>query len=368
MAENQSLSITGILTIAKSYFYELLKKSWIILIIAGAVGYYFWQKRAAEPTTYTARLSFMFNEEQSNISSLAFLGGLGDLGGGASGTSNVKRILELMDSRKIASLTLLRKSEINEEQDYLVNHYIDEMGMRDAWKEQKKEDLLDFRFEHDSIATFTRLENSIFNSIYGRIRDVHLQKRVSEANIIHLSFNGTSESFAYLFLNEFYDALNEYYTEQSIRKQLANFDAAQERADSLAEQLEKAEGRLSGFVNRNQFSSATYSQSEIQLYRLQSELSAVTQTYLNAVRSQETARFILERQAPAMELIDPPVYPLPANSSNPFMGAVIGVLVGGFLGVILVLGRKVVLDLLRSEKEKEAQQEMEQETASSDTA
>lgn len=366
MAENQSLSITGILDIAKSYFFELLKKSWVIVILAVALGYYFWQQRADKPVTYTARLSFMFNEEQSAVNSLSFLmPSMEGLGGGRK-SSNVGRILELMDSRKIALLTLFRKVEIQEEDDFLVNHYLDEMGLREQWKEQEVESLIDFRFENDSISTFSREQNSIFNSVYARIRDVHLQKRVSDANIVHLSFTGVSEGFAYTFLNEFYDALNEYYTEQSVRKQIANFEAAQERADSLGEQLEKAEGRLSGFVNRNQFSSATYSQSEIQRYRLQSELSAVTETYLSAVRSQETARFILERQAPAMELIDPPVYPLSASGPNPFMGAVIGVLIGGFLGVVLVLGRKALLDLLRSEKEKEKSKE-EEETAN-DTA
>lgn len=363
MEENQSTSVLDIIRIAKSYFFELLKKSWIILIIAGALGYYFWNKRASEPIKYTARLSFMFNEEQGSVSSLAFLlPSVEGLGGGTQ-SSNVERIIELMDARRIALLTLLRKAKINGKEDFLANHFIDEMGMRERWIEQEDTSLMDFRFKSDSSETFTRLENSIFNAIYSEIRDFYLQKRVSEAELIHLSFTGSSEPFAYTFLNEFYDALNDYYTEQSIRKQKANFEAAEERADSLSEQLEIAEGRLSGFLNRNQFSSITYSQSEIQRLRLQSELTAVTQTYLAAVRSQETARFILERQEPAMSLIDAPVYPLAAERPNPLMGAIIGILIGGFLGVVLVLGRKAVLDFLRSEKAKEAAKTAENQEA-----
>ena len=72
-----------------------------------------------------------------------------------------------------------------------------------------------------------------------------------------------------------------------------------------------------------------------------------------AVQNTEAAKIALEQQRPLLQSIDKPIYPLFGDRPNAFLYLIIGGIAGGFLGTVLVLGRKAISDFMKAQKKKQ---------------
>jgi uncharacterized protein involved in exopolysaccharide biosynthesis len=60
----------------------------------------------------------------------------------------------------------------------------------------------------------------------------------------------------------------------------------------------------------------------------------------------ETAKIALEQHTPLLQDIDKPLFPLGKEIPNAFSALMMGLFLGGFIGVLLVLGRKAYIDFI----------------------
>lgn len=349
--------------IAKEYLWELIKFSWLIVIIAIGIGYYMYQSKKKIPIDYVAYLSFTINEgsgaDQSFMQQVLG-GGMGfglfdsEIGKGSSG---VQMLQELIRTRKTMELILFKKITIPDSEgvlknDFFIHHYLELNGYRKIWKEDNHY-LADVYFSSDSLATFTREQNSLLGFVHGKITKTNLSENLSKAGILTLVFKSQNEQFSYHFLSQFFNELNTYYTQKSIEKQQRIYKAAVARKDSLEKEMNLAEKKYIKYLNTHNLSAMGQHAEQIEIQYLGRKLSGEMEGYFMAIKNVETSKIALEQQTPLLQPIDKPLLPLGRDIPNTFLALLIGMFIGGFLGTVLIVGRKAYQDFIRVNNLKE---------------
>jgi len=357
--ENTGLSIFDIWNIAKFYLRDLLLFSWLIAGVSIALGFYLYNRKASQPTTYTATLTFMLSEDKGFQQGM-----LGSLFGTAMSTADVGNISlakldELIFTRSIMQRVLFSKVSLpsgesqTRREDYLINHYIDIFGYRKQWQDAGSP-MATFSYKQDSFALFTREENSLLLGIYSQLVNGQLSKYSSAGGIMTLSFTSTSEAYSYEFLTALFYIFNDYYTEKTTEKQKKLVEAARDRVSQLRGKMSQAEQAYIDYLNRNGASASGQNQVKVQTQYLARELQVEMEAYFGAVRAREAAEAALAQQIPLIQMIDAPIYPLAANRPNASFHFLIGVFVGAFLVSALIILRRLIWDYIKKEREKQA--------------
>lgn len=347
------ISLLDIFDLAKVYFWELLRNFWIILIVAGLLGGYLYYRKSKEQTVYTATITFTMNSEVDMGKNMLNALGL-NLGGGGEYSSDrpdLRKMEELMITRMLMKKTLFSREKMTlgwgaPKEDYLVNHYLHHFWYKDD------PNPANFYFQKDSLDPLNRDENMRFMSIHSTINKVHVKKFASQAGTMNLSFQSNCEEFGYIFVRTMFEQLKDFYFKDSRQRQEIVYDAAKRRVDSLEIALAMSEAAYYNFLNTHQL--YTRQDVAIKQQRLNRRMLAETEGYLMSLRNQEVAKIALEQHVPAIKVLDEPIYPLPVEKPNPFWYGVIGAVVGGILGSGIVIGRKLLRDMLRKEREKRA--------------
>lgn len=332
----------------KHYAIYLLKWSWLIVACGLAMGYWLYQRKLSQPTYYIANLTFMMNEDKATqqgllSSILGFSGGLVE----DNASLSTNKIEELLHTRKLLQIALFTEVELETDyerprKDYLINHFLYYF-----WHNSNPETLKDtakhFYFKRDTTPAaerrFSRREGSVLLSIYNQIKNDQLSRFHSPANIITISYQCTKEEFAVVFTETLYKCLNDYYTQKTIEKQENLYKATCERRDTLDLKLRQVQSSYSGYLDGRNASAVN--EVKVATYVKQKELMTVMETYFMAVKNAEAAGYALEQQMPVMQMIDSPMYPLPASRPNPVLHGILGLLVGMFLPTAVLLGWKL---------------------------
>ena len=367
MEQGGTTSISDILKLVKSYFWELIRFSWLILGIAALLGWYMYNSKASQPRQFVANYTFMLNETSgtdqnfmqqvlgSGLLGFASGGGANDLSSGQG--AQVAVLQELLKSRKILELALLKKRALPGtdgivKEDYLINHYVDIFGLRENWKKEERA-IAEVYITHDSTSLFTEQENSILLTFYYNISKYQLANDLLPGGILSLTFKTTNEDFSYEFLRSLYASLDQYYTEKSVEKQRNIYLAAVARRDSLRTAMEKAEQSYISYLDKGNVAARGQHSTAIEIQFMARMLTGEMEAYFMAIRNAEAAKIALEKQTPLLQSIDKPIYPLGVDRPNSFLYLIIGIFAGGFLGTVIVIGRKALRDFLKAEKEKE---------------
>jgi hypothetical protein len=361
MQDNQK-SFLNILTLLKSYGWELIKFSWLIVIIAALLGFYMYRSKKIIPIDYAAYLSFSINENSGADQGFLqqVLGGAASLNmidadmGLGSGNNSMAMLQELIKTRKTMELVLFKKISLPDKSgklkvDFFINHYLDLCGIRDKWTKEKNP-LQKVVFTHDSIATFSREQNSVLGFAHMNLSKKQLSDNLSKAGILTLKFKSVNEQFSYNFLRTFYDELNKYYTSKSIEKQQRIYKAAIARRDSLEKEMDIAEKEYIGYLNTHNLAAMGQHAEEIEIQYLGRKLSGEMEAYFMAIRNVETAKIALEQHTPLLQAIDKPLYPLGKDIPNAFSALLTGLALGAFIGIIAVLGRRAYIDFVIHKK------------------
>ena len=276
-----------------------------------------------------------------------------DMGLG-SGNNSMAMLQELIKTRKTMELVLFKKISLPDKsgklkEDFFINHYLDLCGIRDKWTKEKNP-LQKVVFTHDSIATFSREQNSVLGFAHMNLSKKQLSDNLSKAGILTLKFKSVNEQFSYNFLRTFYDELNKYYTSKSIEKQQRIYKAAIARRDSLEKEMDIAEKEYIGYLNTHNLAAMGQHAEEIEIQYLGRKLSGEMEAYFMAIRNVETAKIALEQHTPLLQAIDKPLYPLGKDIPNAFSALLTGLALGAFIGIIAVLGRRAYIDFVIHKK------------------
>ncbi len=291
----------------------------------------------------------MLNEDDGGSGIGSLLGQFG-LGGGDEAGFNIEKMIELAQSRKIASMTLFEKIEIDNKEDFIANQIIDLYDFREDWEDSGL--LKDFPgFQHAAVDSFSRAENAALKSVHRKLvkGGASLISLVSdeETGILTLTVISPNENLSLETAEIFYDKLEDYYVQKAVNKQTETYRVLKSRTDSLENAMNTAQRSLLRFEDRNR--SLGLREYEATRYRLQGELTILQLAYGETYKNLQLAEFNLQNKTPMVSVIDSPVFPLEIVASNLVKSIITGLIVGVLIAVFFIIGRKIYRDIMAPE-------------------
>ncbi|MBB6502396.1 lipopolysaccharide biosynthesis protein [Pedobacter cryoconitis] len=340
-----------ILKISEWYRYFLSK--WIVILsfaLLGAIlgGAYAYIKKPV----YIARTSFVLEDAgkggaMGQYGALASMAGI-DLGGsGGSGIFQGDNILELYKSRTMIEKTLLTDIEKNGKKQLLVDWYISINKLREKWNKNPK--LKGIRFsplQSDSPgATFNRVQDSILGVIVSDISLNYLLvfKPDKKLSIIKAEVRAKDEFFAKAFDEQIVKNVNDFYVQTKIKKSTENVAILQHKTDSVR-----------AVMNGSIYTAAAVADAtpNLNITRQVQRIAPVQRSQFNAemnkavlaelLKNLELSKMNLLREAPLIQVIDEPVFPLEIEKLGKLKGMIVGAFLFGFLTCVVLLGKKIL--------------------------
>lgn len=312
---------------------------WKILSMAGFVGaviaivYAFFQ-----PTTYTARTTFVVEDAKSGGGSLvsALSGSLGIDIGSMSGSNSMlggDNVLELLRSQSLIKKTLLTNYDQARTMT-LADVYATNYGWKEKWKDNSaigKE--ISFK-----VQPLTRLEDSLLQVMGKRIieKEISVSKPDKKLSFFELKLTTRDEKLSQLFCSHLIiEATNFYVNTKTVRLK-KNIDRLQQRADSLGQ-----------ILNRKTFSAAQASAQTLDVNLAYSapivsaEISSrdkfmQSTIYGEIVKNLELSKTALAQETPTVQLLDVPEFPLTKNKTSKLKFMLLGFL-SGFLALGFII-------------------------------
>ena len=341
MSENKEIEIRDIIITLKEIKQELISRSFkiglfVFLFSLTAVLINFFQD-----SRYKAELSFVVEDKQkstplSSVSGLASQFGF-DFFSSSNTTFSQANIMELLKSRGVISKTLLRSNNKN----LFIQNYISMYNLDSDWKNNKDLEGITFKnqidIKHDSIITM------IWEKIIED--DISVEIKNDETDIIYLSFKSKEEKFAKLFSENLIDEMSSMYIEYQTKQSTNTIDFLQNRADSVFNELEKAEEEFARVKDINQrIIKASGRLKELQLMRSVEVLSTM---YLELIKNIEISKLTLLNQTPIIQVIDRPTLPLEDTKLSTFLVFFISFVLSFLISVFYFVFRKMIVDSLK---------------------
>lgn len=338
---DQEITLKDVILAVQGLITETFRSfKWIVFFAILGVLYHLYDHYST-PTTYTAQCTFMINEKDQNIGLTSLLG---EFGIGGQSEFQLEKIAELARTRAMTQTVMFTPMAEEQGQSKLMaNHFIDVLKnsgdwVKDPWFGEENA-LTNFQFTHDSVSAFNRLENKALLRIHKALTDRLVTTVDDVTGILKFEFTAQDETLTFETIQRLFEALSAYYTEKSVEKQQATFNALAIKCDSLKSELQSKEYQLADFKDsyRDQWLNVERTP-EDRLYR---EIKMLSIMYGEALKNKEVAAFSLANVKPFIQAIDRPIYPLKKNQSVWWIKLIIGGFVGGVVGVVFVICRKI---------------------------
>ncbi len=355
--QSDEITIKEAVHVFGEYWKEIKKSILLLILFVLPFLAYNLYKVFASDSMFPAELSFMLNEKSGN-SIGAISGLLGQIGLDSGGDENLDKILELSKSQKISNAIFFGESNVDGKSDYLGNHIINMLSEKGKWAKKglfASDDglnLEDFSFKHDSIPSFTLLENKALKLLHAHLignKDLNitaiLNTTISDnSGIMKMIANTYHPEVSIAVTKSLYNELTEYYISKTIEKQQYTFDILQTKTDSIFQELKSAEFQLANFQDKNQSLFARTDQLTEQ--RLSRDIQKLSIMYGEATKNLELADFSLKDKTPFIQLIDEPFLPIKPNRPKLLKSILSALILGLFLGTFYIVCRKIFRDAL----------------------
>ena len=346
MIEKEEVSIKDILLNINEFKNELFLKKYKISVFSILFVCSILFVISSKEKTYTAELTFVVEEENvasplSSMSGIASQFGFDVLGGGTS-TFSQQNIMQLLKSRGVISKTLLEDITINNQKDYIIEHYISLYEKKSLWINS---DLNNLGLSFSS--ALTQAHDSIISLAWEEIveQSLHVDIKNDETNIISLSFTSSNENFSKLFAEKLISQMSMMYVEYKTKQASNTIDFLQSRSDSVFSELESSEREYARIKDINQrIIKASGRLKELQLMR---NVEVLNTMYLEIIKNLEIAKMTLLNQTPIIQIIDRPILPLKDNSVSKLLVVIISIFTSLILSIIYLFFTKLFRDSMR---------------------
>lgn len=343
--DHDEITLRDLLLKLREYALEVRRNWWIVLLITLPFLAWFGYKAFTRPVMYTARLTFMLNDDKGGGGLASVLGQFGSLLGSGSGEYQLEKILEIARSRRITSAALFQKTTLDGKEDYFANHVIRTQHLHEKWK---KDSLLrDFVFQNADFVHFSRRENKALLALHGQMiggEGVEFPMLGTSLNddtgILTLSLRTRSEMLSIGLLDVLYQELSDFYIGKSIQREQETLDILAQKRDSIARALRRNDYSAAVFDDQN--NNLLLQSDRIPGKRLQRDNQLLTLMYGEAIKNAEVAEFALKSSAPFLTVIDVPIPPIKADPRGRAKALVLALGLGMLLGVMLIATRKLV--------------------------
>lgn len=348
---NDEISLKELIEKGSEWFSFLLSK-WKIIFLAGIIGaglglsYSFSKK-----PVYTASLSFALEDEKGGGglgSALGLASSLGlDLGGGGGSIFTGSNLTELFKSRSMVEQTLLSPVVVDGKSISLAEMYIENNGWRDKWNVTPKFKAIQF-LPSTKRKYFTRIHDSILGLMYQDLSKTGLVvgQKDKKISIITIDVFSNNELFSKHFAEALVKEVSDFYVTTKSRKARMNMDILERQTDSIRVALN---GAITGVAvaNDNTFGlNPAMNVRRAPSARRQVDVQANTAILTELVKQTELAKVTLRKETPLIQVIDQPILPLKKEQFGMAKGLVIGGFLVGFLTVLFLIVRKVIMEVM----------------------
>ena len=336
------------------YFFS----KWVVILVfcflGSALGFFYSMLKSP---IYTATTNFVLEDQKGgglgNLAGLASMAGV-DLGGSSGGIFQGENILMLYRSRAMIEKTLLTTTIDNDaKNELLVDRYVDFNQLRKKWNNNKE--LESLRFLDDSLANknqtakHRRLRDSVLGDIVININKniLSVSKPDKKLSSIQIDVKAKDEVFAKAFNDGLVKIVNQFYINTKTKKALQNVEILQHKADSVRAVMNGA------IYNAVAVSDATPNLNPTrQVQRVapvqRSQFSAETNKAIlsTIIQNLEMSKMALMKEAPLLEIVDKPIYPLKVDKLGKVKATLFGGILFGFFALVFLTSKSLIKDAL----------------------
>jgi hypothetical protein len=194
----------------------------------------------------------------------------------------------------------------------------------------------------------SRLQDSLLTDFATQIDKKFLAviKPDKKLNIIKVQVTAPDEQFAKGFNDLIVKNVNDFYVQTKTKKSSVNLAIIQHQTDSVRRMLN---GAISGVARSNDFN--PNANSARQVLKVPSQLKQVdvqanTAILTELVKNLEISKVSLRKETPLIQVIDAPIYPLPAKTTGKQFSIIIGAFLVGVFGILFLTIRRAVKSVL----------------------
>lgn len=356
MQNNDEISLKELIFKIREWWRYLWSKKWIIVIagiIGGALGlsYSFIKK-----PIYTATTTFVLESGEkgaglSQYAGIASMMGL-DLVSGGGDIFQGDNILELYKSRKMLEKTLFSPLDSIFKQP-LIERYIEINKMRKGWEEKPALKNLYFSiFDLNKKVVnpkVQRLRDSVIGKIIESIAkgSLNVAKPDKKLSIIKVEMKSSDEVFAKRFNEELVKNVNDFYVQTKTKKSLDNVAILQHKADSVRDVMNGAIYTAAVVSDATPNLNPTRQVQRVAPVQ-KAQFSAETNKAILAemVKNLEMSKMTLMKDAPLIQVVDVPIYPLLKERFGKAKGIILGGMLFGFLTVCFFTTKFIFKNIL----------------------
>lgn len=354
MNNNQSehtdeISLKELILKVKEYI-GAIWNSWLLIGIMSlfTTAFFLYQHYTFVPK-YKAELRFVV-EGQSGVS-----GGLGSLLGSfgikKGGKVNPYKILEVGKSQRLLKTVLSANAD---DEETIGNKLLKAYDLVEIWKEQDPQ-FEGFHFDSNSFSdeasildrTAMKKIGIMFWGTEDNRKDAAVRFELDEdTGIYAISAVFENERLSQRVSEEFYSGIKEFFEDQIFLNQKQSADILAAKADSLKVERDQKLYEIAQFeeTNRSLISKTAMVRRNV----LSQEVTALNLAYAEVLKTYQLTDVNLKDIQPLFMTIDTPTLPLMITRSSLLMSLLKGLTLGGFLGVLFVILRKIYADALTS--------------------
>lgn len=346
---SEDLSLKEIILSSVEMCRYLITK-WIIIFVFSSFGAIigFIKAKYSKPI-YTATTTFVL-EEGDKANGLGSYAGLASMAGinlgGGGGIFQGDNILILYRSRSMIEKALLTKVNYEGKDQLLVDCYIDFNKLREQWSE--KPELRKIQF-NTLKSNFSRLQDSVLGTIVQQIDKSYLSvsKPDKKLSIIKTEVKAPNEFFAKTFNEQIVKNVNDFYVQTRTKKSLDNIAILQQKTDSVRAAMNGSIYRAAAASDATPNLNATrQKQRSVPLQTSQFSIEANKTMLGELLKNLELPKISVRKEAPLIQVIDQPVYPLEADKPSKLKGIIAGGIIAGFLVCLALIIRKIFKSIL----------------------
>lgn len=351
--QEDEISLKELILKIKEWWQYLWSKKWII-IAAGVVGallglgYSFIKK-----PIYTATTTFVLESGEKGGGLGAYAGvasmmGI-DLGGGGGDMFQGDNILDFYKSRKMIEKALFSPVDTVTNQP-LIEKYIEINELREAWAEKEELKKLQFKVGDFELAKRDRLRDSVVGSIVESISKSYLSvaKPDKKLSKIQVDVKSTNEVFAKRFNEEIVQNVNDFYVQTKTKKSLDNVAILQRKTDSVRAVMNGAIFSAAAVSDATPNMNPTRQVQRVApIQRAQASAETNKAILSSLIQNLEMSKMALMKEAPLLQIVDGPIYPLQKERFGKAKGIVLGGLIFGFLTTFILLFRAIVKNVMQ---------------------
>ena len=324
----------------KTVVKRLKKFSWLIAIIAILFGalFYFMARQGVIMYTSKSTVFPLSSSNDNNISGSAISNilGLSDAPKSFSEEASIN-IVELATSRRTREA--VSKTRVPSKNNRTVAELLVEENNKHTGFMQNE------RIPTEKLDT-----TSLINISSASLKNTFSAK-INKNGILELYFSNSNQDIGREVSYVFIQKISDFYIDLKKKKAQIDYQFAVDKADSLLDVLNALDERAIKLDESTFFTNTELKRFNLPKINLDQDKQTVQSQYYYAVNNREAAAYKLQKATPIIEALDKPEGPYDEDGKSKKLYAFIGLLLGAFIGVIVV-SWKIISNYLGAELNK----------------